>query len=380
MKLKNNTCHCRQNNLTLVYQIQRANFETGVHDQIINIMPYKCVVPGCDSLGGYRFPKDPELSVKWRIAVKKSSEKSSENAKVMILWKPTESSRVCQAHFKPEDFKETLTAMYSANPKTQKVRPLKDGVVPSIFPWTANQEPEPSASTSTSESTSHQDSSHDFTLPRETVVDVDVLVEIVQSDNSSNPPIECGPTVECTSSSVVDCQPPAECSLTRATDCGIQVQVDSTERGAQTRQTGEVKRGFSIQDIKDRPDAIKYYTSFVSYKHFSWVLYCLGPSAYHLDYKSQSLTTEDEFFLFMMKIRLNHDDEDLSHRFNISKTVVGSIFHTWLQYIFFQLQELVQFKEFSQEINQQHMPKDFKAKYPTTRVILDATKIEVSLR
>ena len=75
----------------------------------------------------------------------------------------------------------------------------------------------------------------------------------------------------------------------------------------------------------------------------------------------------------MVKLMLNHEDQDLAYRFNISRPVVHSVFHTWLQFLFFELKETVQF--IPKTTVDQHMPKDFKAKYPTTRVILDATEV-----
>ena len=320
-------------------------------------MPSSCVVPGCGGLGGYRFPKDPELNTKWRIAVKKQvSTPGSEE-----LWKPSDSSRVCHSHFKPEDFKESIAASYSVNPKVPRIRHLNEGVIPSIFPWsTESASPSADGASSLTEESAAVPSTSKATLAEETAAvpqatsfieigceEEDVLVELVQHDT----PADRGEPV----------------------DVAIQAQTDSVEREAQTTQTGEIRRSFSIQDIKDDPEAVKFYTSFVSYKHFCYVLNSLGPSAYHLDYKSRSLTTEDEFFLFLMKLRLNHEDQDMAYRFNISQTVVSSVFYTWLQFVYYQLQELVKF--IPKEVIDQHMPKDFKAKYPSTRVILDATEV-----
>ena len=74
-------------------------------------MPTTCAVPGCDGAdhGRYQFPKDPELNHKWRIAIKREVSESQP-------WKPSEYSRVCGAHFKPDDFKQTLASMYSTKP------------------------------------------------------------------------------------------------------------------------------------------------------------------------------------------------------------------------------------------------------------------------
>lgn len=343
--------------------------ESHLEKYSIIVMPSTCVVPGCSGLGGFSFPKDPELSVKWRIAIKRQVEDSGPGP--VNLWKPSKSSRICHAHFKEEDFKATLSSAYSSNPR--KARFLKEGIIPSIFPWSppVQSQDEASSQSSNSQSSSPmpstssapQSAPDDFIAPLNLdiggEVEVHAMVEIVQGASDDN--VSPAGTPNATPAAPID--------------IAIQVQVDSAECGAQTRQTGGFRQAFSIKDIKDDPEAVKFYTSFVSYKHFRHVLHCLGPAAYHLDYKSRSLDTEDEFFLFMMKIRLNNEDQDLAYRFNISATVVSSIFLTWLQFLYFQLQGLVKF--ISKDVIDQHMPKDFKTKYPATRVILDATEIEI---
>ena len=113
-------------------------------------------------------------------------------------------------------------------------------------------------------------------------------------------------------------------------------------------------------------NAIKFYTGFESFKHFQCIFRCLGQATNHLEYQSRKLTPIDEFFLFMIKIRRNMEDEELSYQFNISKQVVSKVFRTWLNFTFYQLQEDVMF--LSREVIDQHMPKDFKAKFPKTRI------------
>ena len=83
-------------------------------------MPAPCVVPRCPGVdpGRFKFPSDPELNLKWRTAIKKevTSTATSSSEAQKILWKPTEYSRVCGAHFKAEDFRDTLASMYSVKP------------------------------------------------------------------------------------------------------------------------------------------------------------------------------------------------------------------------------------------------------------------------
>ena len=78
-------------------------------------MPNKCVVRGCRREGGFHFPSEPELSMKWRIAIKKEH------------WEPSIHSRVCRDHFNADDFRGTLGKRF-----------LKKEAIPSVFPWSTD--------------------------------------------------------------------------------------------------------------------------------------------------------------------------------------------------------------------------------------------------
>jgi hypothetical protein len=76
-----------------------------------------------------------------------------------------------------------------------------------------------------------------------------------------------------------------------------------------------------------------------------------------------------------MKLRQSKDDEELSYFFDISKSTVGRVFRTWLNFLYFQLKELNLWV--SEDIVEQHMPQSFKASFPNTRIIVDATEIPI---
>ena len=44
----------------------------------------------------------------------------------------------------------------------------------------------------------------------------------------------------------------------------------------------------------------------------------------------RKLKSLDEFLLMLMKLRLNLLNTDLARRFNLSKSLCGQIFHSWL--------------------------------------------------
>lgn len=140
-------------------------------------------------------------------------------------------------------------------------------------------------------------------------------------------------------------------------------------------QTSRSRQTFSIENLRKQPEVVKYYTGFIDYEHFMYFFSCLGPAAFHLSYQSGILTVADELFLTLMKLRQAKDDEELGYLFDISRYVVANIFRTWVNFMYFQLKELNLW--LPKEIVSQTMPSDFRRKYPSTRVILDATEVPI---
>ena len=66
------------------------------------MMPTRCCVPGCSESGDHNFPSDPELHMKWRVAIKRTSRKTR------ALWTPGKHDVVCHQHFTENDYKDTL--------------------------------------------------------------------------------------------------------------------------------------------------------------------------------------------------------------------------------------------------------------------------------
>lgn len=61
--------------------------------------------------------------------------------------------------------------------------------------------------------------------------------------------------------------------------------------------------------------------------------------------------------------------------YEISESAVSRIFNTWVNFLYFQLKELEMWP--SKEVVNDFMPQDFKQKFPTTRIILDATEMPI---
>ena len=87
-------------------------------------MPTYCAVPLCKGSGGFKFPTDPDLNFKWRVAIKRFGKKKS-------LWKPSPHSTVCAKHFTSDDYKEPLVSY--AHLSGRKRLDLRPNAVPSVF-------------------------------------------------------------------------------------------------------------------------------------------------------------------------------------------------------------------------------------------------------
>ena len=76
-----------------------------------------------------------------------------------------------------------------------------------------------------------------------------------------------------------------------------------------------------------------------------------------------------------MKLRCAKEDVELSLMFEISESTVSRVFNTWVNSLYFQLKELITWP--SRVVVSKFMPQNFKQKFPTTWVILDATEMPI---
>lgn len=162
-----------------------------------------------------------------------------------------------------------------------------------------------------------------------------------------------------------------------AKESSTQTECEMTDKEVETCDLPRSKDEpvLSIHNLKDKPNAVLHFTGFESYEHFIYLFQCLGPAANNLSYKSTSLDAFDELFLCLVKLRKDSEDEELAVLFGLSRPVVSRLFNTWLNFLYFQLRELEIF--LPREVIDEHMPSDFKAKYPETRIILDATEVKI---
>ena len=97
------------------------------------MMQSNCVVRGCGRRSGFGFPSEPELIMKWRIAIKRGPTESGDTSG-SGQQNPSPYAVVCEDHFTAEDFIESTVATYSRHQTTAR-RFLNKGAVPSVFSW-----------------------------------------------------------------------------------------------------------------------------------------------------------------------------------------------------------------------------------------------------
>ena len=142
---------------------------------------------------------------------------------------------------------------------------------------------------------------------------------------------------------------------------------------------------FRLEQIAENDSLIRFYTGFVSYALLLNFFEFLGPSVYQLNYwgdskrkttrrrKNMALTPLNQFFLTLIKLRLNLQMVDLSIRFGISTPLVSKYFNTWVCFLYQHLKEI----DWTPSVEQVSatLPCAFQKLYPTTYSILDASEL-----
>ena len=89
--------------------------------------------------------------------------------------------------------------------------------------------------------------------------------------------------------------------------------------------------------------------------------------------RPRALRLVDEVFLVLMRLRLGLLLEDLADRFHISKATCSVTVSKWIDYLHVKLSFLISWP--SKDTVQTIMPRKFKDKYPTCRIIIDCTEL-----
>ena len=152
------------------------------------------------------------------------------------------------------------------------------------------------------------------------------------------------------------------------------------------------KQHLHLKGIGDDDNKVRFYTGFATLSALMVCFNFLGESVNKLHYwastsgaveaqtksskgRKRILPPLEEFFLVLVCLRLGLLEQDLAYRFRISQSTVSRIFSTWINLLYLQFKQIPIWPP--KELVQSNMPRAFKIKYPSTRVIIDATEIYI---
>lgn len=175
------------------------------------------------------------------------------------------------------------------------------------------------------------------------------------------------------------------------TGCSNNADLEILKKEVGLLQSKIEKRRFCLANMKSDESKICFYTGFPNYATLLACYQFLGPAVNSLVYdsnkqlvegdsskrcRSRTLTPKDEFFLVLVRLRLGLMEQDLAYRFEISQSTVSRIISTWINFLYLKFKEIPMWPP--RDLVRANMPKQFKEKYPTTRVIIDATEIFIT--
>ena len=168
----------------------------------------------------------------------------------------------------------------------------------------------------------------------------------------------------------------------------LETQLKNAKANLQRSELQQEKQVLKLENMKDDNTKVKFYTGFASFSTFMVCFNFLGPSVSKLYYwtsgtsevksnkgRKRLLSPLNEFFLVLIRLRLGLCEQDLAYQFCISQSTVSRIINTWINFLYLQLKQIPIWAP--NALVEANMPAVFKARYPSTRVIIDATEIYV---
>ena len=90
-----------------------------------------------------------------------------------------------------------------------------------------------------------------------------------------------------------------------------------------------------------------------------------------------SLAVEDQLLMTMMRLRLGRLQQELAYCFGVSEGTASNIFHMWINFLYLRLGMIPIWPDW--EDVAASMPESFKASYPDTFIIIDATELRCQI-
>jgi len=294
----------------------------------------------------------PNLLQTWLVKIRRDASKD---------FRLTKRTKICSLHFKDSDFRLTLKGR----------RYIKDDAIPSIFAWSV--------------------ASPNRKSPRKRQNVVEMPSSCQTMDNLATNEINKGDSQD------------KEIADLRAQIAALQeenVILRETNKDLVKSLDEQLRNQFGILKFKESDSDINFFTGFPNYQTLLTCYNFVNPGtngeniAYvssvtdEVDFtcvssieskgnkpgKRRKLSTLDEFFMVLVRMRLGLFERDLAHRFNLHVSTVNRICISWVNFMYLKFGYLNIWPD--REAIDKAMPQSFKDKYPKTRVIIDGTEIK----
>ena len=183
----------------------------------------------------------------------------------------------------------------------------------------------------------------------------------------------------------VPSRPGMSTSTDKVVEAALLARIEMLESDNARLKGSQAKRiFFRIEDILGDDKLVSFYTGFISYRVFSAFFEFLGPVVDNLNYwgdrervrkknRPRKLSPKNQFFLTLVKLKLNLKLKDLAFRFGISSAVTSRYITTWVCFLYNHLKEIEWMPAISQVSGT--LPTSFREKFPTTYAIIDGSEV-----
>lgn len=236
-----------------------------------------CAAVDCKNTGIHLFPKEAKRRKLWEKALRRKK------------WNASTSSRLCAAHFLPEDYYGPNS--YTGDKSIHKV--LKKTAVPSIFSY---------SKVKTVKQTTQQRSDSQLQRSLKKLCFETPCGDQIPGPSGIQTQNKCEVQFRDEQFTV---QSEIEIPV------GPQAELPTSKESSSSAESKSTQVNFehiygSIERYKDNDSVIAFYTGFETYAKFYFVFSTLSPMAHLIKYYGshiQYISIEDQFFMTMMKLR-----------------------------------------------------------------------------
>ena len=327
-----------------------------------------CCVPLCRSSSGQRLERE-RLGMA-RLSFHSFPGVKTDKGKLWIAkicrdpgpkFKVNHNTKVCSLHFTVDDYISGDASIHSNR------RVLKATTVPSIFPWTVEKLIRTSM---TSKLAISPDQRCDMV---ESVEVDDFTCDDEAAAFETHDDLDSAQEMKCQCEDLKKKIEELQCSLAEL--------------------KSELQRSlFCFENIKDDDEMVKFYTGIPDqatlmafYEEIleddtKLMRLWIGKNSKdcYADSKTgrhPKLPLLEQFFLALVRLRLGLLEQDLANRFSVSVSSVSHITATWINLMYHSFKAIERFPPW--HIVEKHMPDTFGKEYPNTRLIIDATELQV---